>query len=171
MLSFEDLIKHLCHDCDVREIFSFASRPSYPIRSFHRSFPAEIYQYHQLDRLSLSFSSSLLLRLSVSFFFAITSGFGPIQFPSLSSLARILNDSPSPSVLLSFVKLIIAQANVLYLSDTNVCTYTCSLPNKKISCVSKKEKNTIGDSSSETRHACATHDTTMLHRLSVRRSI
>lgn len=25
MLSFEDLIKHLCHDCDVRELFSFAS--------------------------------------------------------------------------------------------------------------------------------------------------
>lgn len=30
MLSFEDLIKHLCHDCDVREIFSFVS-PVLPI--------------------------------------------------------------------------------------------------------------------------------------------
>lgn len=73
MLSFEDLIKHLCHDCDVREIFSFASRLS--IHSFHRSFPAEIYQY-QLDVLFFPLLVLLLLTAPRSvvgiLFFAIT---------------------------------------------------------------------------------------------------
>lgn len=125
MLSFEDLIKHLCHDCDVREIFSFApSRPSYPIRSFHRSFPAEIYQYPPTRR---TLSPSVLPFCSVCqvfFFFAITSGFGSIQFPLLSSLARIPSGSLPLPLPVSFETVIMTWANALYLSDVyiRVCT-------------------------------------------------
>lgn len=67
MLSFEDLIKHLCHDCDVREIFSFAS-PVPPILfvPFIVAFRLRFTSTRRLDGLSLSPSlcSSLLLRLS-----------------------------------------------------------------------------------------------------------
>lgn len=55
MLSFEDLIKHLCHDCDVREIFSFAS-PVPPILfvPFIVAFRLRFTSTRRLDGLSLS---------------------------------------------------------------------------------------------------------------------
>lgn len=128
MLSFEDLIKHLCHDCDVREIFSFAS-PVPPILfvPFIVAFRLRFTSTRRLDGLSLPLSPSVLPFCSVCqvfFFFAITSGFGSIQFPLLSSLARIPSGSLPLPLPVSFETVIMTWANVLYLSDVyiRVCT-------------------------------------------------
>lgn len=108
------------------DIFLRLSRPTYPIRSFHRSFPAEIYQYPPTRR-TLSLCSSLLLRLLSILF--LRNYFG-IRLDSISVAleprphTKRLSPPTHPPLPVSFETVIMTWANVLYLSDVyiRVCT-------------------------------------------------